>query len=119
MIENAPSAAGQSLVALDFELSPIREIAVIAGAEEQELMGRPGSPLRRRFLPARRRRARHGQEQAVALAGRMPLLADRPARDNRLTTYICENFVCQEPVVGVEGVITALGKLGPEPGPGR
>jgi len=47
------------------------------------------------------------------------MLADRPARDNRTTTYICENYACQEPVVGVEGVITALGKLGPDLGPAR
>ena len=56
-------------------------------------------------------------EQALALADRMPLLADRPARDNRTTTYLCENFTCQQPVVGVDNLITALGKLGNGPAP--
>src|SRR5271157_3169731 len=117
VLENAPSAAGQSLIALDFELSPIRELAVIAGADSQEFHD-VLEAIYARFLPGAVV-APATQEQAAALAALVPLLADRPARDNRTTTYICENYACQEPVVGVEGVITALGKLGPEPGPGR
>ncbi len=117
VLENAPSAAGQSLIALDFELSPIRELAVVAGADSQEYHD-VLEAIHARFLPGAVV-APVTQEQAAALAALVPMLADRPARDNRTTTYICENYACQEPVVGVEGVITALGKLGPEPGPGR
>ena len=106
MIENAPSAAGQSLVALDFELSPIREIAMIAGAEDQELWAALEALYAGSFLP-HAVVAPATAQQANDLAGRMPLLADRPARDNRLTTYICENFACQEPVIGVEGLLAA------------
>jgi hypothetical protein len=40
----------------------------------------------------------------------VPFLADRPRRDNRTTTYICEHFTCREPVVGVDGVEAALAK---------
>jgi uncharacterized protein len=39
----------------------------------------------------------------------VPLLADRPAREGRTTIYICERFACQAPVVGVEGLNSALG----------
>ena len=101
VIENTPSAAGQSLVALDFELSPIREIAAIAGAEEQELWSALDLLYGGLFLP-HAVVAPATAKQAVALTGRMPLLAHRPARDHSLTTYICQNFVCQEPVVGVK-----------------
>ena len=90
---------------------------MIAGADAQEFHD-VLEAIYARFLPGAVV-APATQEQATALAALVPLLADRPARDNRTTTYICENFACQEPVVGVEGVITALGKLGPEPGPGR
>jgi uncharacterized protein len=44
-------------------------------------------------------------EQAATL----PLLADRPPRESRTTTYVCERFTCQAPVVGVAGIQMALG----------
>ena len=47
-------------------------------------------------------------EDAPGLAGLVPLLADRPPRDGRTTTYICERFACRAPVVGVAGVEAAL-----------
>ena len=37
----------------------------------------------------------------------IPLLKDRPGR-GAVTTYICENFTCREPLVGAEGVEKAL-----------
>jgi len=90
---------------------------VVAGADSQEFH-HVLETIHGRFLPGAVV-APATQEQAAALAALVPLLADRPVRDNRTTIYICENFACQEPVVGVDGVITALGKLGPEPGPAR
>ena len=47
-------------------------------------------------------------EQANALAGRLALLVDRPVRDSRTTTYVCEQFTCRAPVVGVTGLNEAL-----------
>jgi uncharacterized protein YyaL (SSP411 family) len=122
VLENAPSAAGQSLIALDFELSPVREFAIIAGADSQEFRD-VLEAIYTRFLPGVVV-APATIAQATALADVIPLLAHRPARDQRTTTYICENFACQEPVVGVEGLITALATRAPESGsehirPGR
>ena len=37
------------------------------------------------------------------------LLADRPMKDGRPTIYICERMTCQTPVVGVAGLLNALG----------
>jgi hypothetical protein len=51
-------------------------------------------------------------ETAIALADRVPLLANRPARDDQTTTYICENFACQQPVVGVPALVEALKVVG-------
>ena len=39
----------------------------------------------------------------------VPLLADRPAKDGRVTTYVCERMTCRAPVVGVAGLLGALG----------
>jgi uncharacterized protein len=43
----------------------------------------------------------------------VPLLANRPVRDGKTTTYICENFTCSQPVVGVAGVEAALAEQTP------
>ena len=112
VLENAPSAAGQSLIALDFELSPIREIAVIAGADPKEFED-VLEAIHARFLPGAVI-APATREQAANAVPLVPLLADRPARDDRTTIYICENFTCQEPVVGVDGMVAALGRRGPD-----
>ena len=42
-------------------------------------------------------------EQAASLAGKVAVLADRPLREGQTTTYVCENFTCREPLVGVAG----------------
>ena len=81
VIENAPTAAGQSLVALDFELSPIRELAVIAGADSQEFRD-VLEAVYGRFLPGAVV-APATREQAASLAELLPVLTDRPARDDR------------------------------------
>jgi uncharacterized protein YyaL (SSP411 family) len=108
VLEHAPSAVGQSLIALDFALSPIREIAVIAAEEEQELWDALQALYSGAFLPDAVVAPATARQRA-ALGDVVPLLCDRPTRDNRVTSYICENFVCQEPVVGVEGLVDALG----------
>ena len=110
MLEREPAAAGQSLIALDFLLAPIREFAVIAGADPAEyraVLEAIATP----FLP-HKVVAPATYEQAGILESKLPLLADRPPRDGRTTTYICENFACQAPVLGVEGVEAALGPPG-------
>ncbi|MFI5454032.1 MAG: thioredoxin domain-containing protein [Isosphaerales bacterium] len=106
VLERQPAAAGQSLVALDFLLGSIREFAVIAGPDAGELRA-VLEAIARPFLP-HKVVAPATPEQAAALAGKVPLLADRPPREGRTTTYICQHFTCREPVVGVAGVGAAL-----------
>ena len=111
VIENAPSAAGQSLIALDFDLAAVHELAVVSGADPAEFR-QALETLFARFLP-------HAvvvpatPDQAATLAARVPLLADRTAREGKVTTYICENYTCQEPVVGLESLAQALDGLQP------
>ncbi len=107
LLDREPGAAGQSLIALDFLLAPVREFAVISGndpAEPRAVLEAVAS----RFLP-HKVVAPATYEQAGILESKVPLLADRRPRDGRTTIYICENFACQEPVLGVEGVEGALG----------
>ncbi len=108
LLEREPAAAGQSLIALDFLLSPTREFAVIAGNESSEYQA-VLETIAARFLP-HKVVAPATYEQAGVLESKVLLLADRPPRDGRTTTYICENFACREPVLGVEGIEAALGQ---------
>ena len=108
LLERQPAAAGQSLIALDFLLGSIREFAVIAGgdpAEFRAVLEAIATPFRPHKVVAPATPA-----QAARSADKVPLLASRPARDGKTTTYICEHFTCQEPVVGVEGVEEAFGR---------
>ncbi len=109
MLEREPAAAGQSLIALDFLLGSIREFAVIAGADAAEFRA-VLEAIATPFLP-HKVVAPATPEQAARLAGKVPLLADRPSRENRTTTYVCEGSTCQAPVVGLAGVQAALEKL--------
>ncbi|MBV8078287.1 MAG: thioredoxin domain-containing protein, partial [Planctomycetaceae bacterium] len=109
VMEKAPMAAGQSLAALDFLLAAPRELAIIAGGDPDEYRAAIEA-VYSRFLP-HKVVAPATAEQASALAATVPLLADRPARGGRTTTYICERFACREPIVGVEALDAALGGL--------
>ncbi len=63
-----------------------------------------------RVPAAQGRRPGHLRAGGGSSQSKVPLLADRPPRDGRTTTYICEHFTCREPVLGVEGVEAALGQ---------
>jgi uncharacterized protein len=98
-----PEALAYLLLALDFHLSPTREVALIAPmnsnspAEEEagssvadvaELAGVVRSSLRSHLVLAG---GSEGSEEP-------PLLRGRTAADGRATGYVCENFSCQRPV---------------------
>src|SRR5712692_2503652 len=85
----APLAFGRLLVALDFHLGRLVELAVIGEAAE---------PQTRRLLKVVRERYLPNRLVAVSpIAGTIPLLADRRALDGKATAYLCEGFTCQAP----------------------
>ena len=109
VMEKAPTAAGQSLIALDGLLAPAREFAVVAGDDPAGV--RPALvAIFEGFLP---HKVVAPAPAAVpdGLANLVPLLQDRPAGGGKVTTYICENFACQAPVVGVEALKAAIENL--------
>ena len=107
LMEKAPSAAGQSLIALEFALAPSREFAVIAGADPVEFR-RAMVAIHDRFQPHKVVAPAPPGRSEAGLAEVVPLLKARPALEARVTTYICENFACQAPVVGVEALRSVL-----------
>ena len=95
-----PDAFGHLLQALDFHLSPTREVALVAPAER-----------RRRPPPALAELAavvRAGHRPHLVLAGRAggqrTARADAraPAVEGRPAAYVCEHFACQAPVTEPE-----------------
>ena len=108
VLEREPAAVGQSLIALDFLTGSIREFAVIAGTDAAEYRA-VLEAIAWSFRP-HKVVAPATPEQAAVLAEKLPLLADRPPREGRTTTYVCEHFACQTPVVGVAGLEAALAK---------
>src|SRR5262245_44277681 len=97
-------AAGQMLVAYDFHLGPVQEFAIVGDPAVEETC-RVLRALRGGFRP----------NKVVALKGPttagadkvIPLLASKTAQGG-VTTYICQNFTCQAPLVGATALEAAL-----------
>jgi uncharacterized protein YyaL (SSP411 family) len=101
LLSQAPHAAGQMLLALDFHLGPVQEVVVVDG-ENAEEVSQVWRALERPFRPRRVMAYRYEFMPAEA-ESLIPLLADKP-RAERVTTYLCENFTCAAPLVGVEAL---------------
>ena len=99
-----PMAAGQMLMALDWHLGPVQEFAIV---------GEPNAPATRAVL--RYIHSAFSPNKVVACKAPhdaaaervIPLLAGKEALGD-VTTYLCQNFTCQLPLVGVDAVEKAL-----------
>jgi uncharacterized protein len=96
-----PQAVAHLLRAIDFHLSPVKEVALVAPAGADGL-GELGAPVRERFRPH------------LVLAGgpegtdRPELMRERTAVEGRPAAYVCENFACRRPVTEAEQLTAAL-----------
>ena len=99
-----PTAFAQWLCAADFALGPVQEIAVL---------GEAGDPQTAALLHTLWKRYRPRQVMAVSAyppaSGSPALLKDRPLKDGRPTAYVCQGFVCQQPVNSPEELEAQLG----------
>ena len=97
LMGRSPMAAGQMLCALDFKFGPVKEIAVVGDAKNAEVI-EVLRHLRRPFRPNQVVAWKAtGSEEAL------PLLKDRSALGN-VTTYVCEDFTCQAPIIGAKAL---------------
>ncbi len=107
LLAGSPRVAGQMLIGLDFHIGPVREFA---------LVGEPESPEVREvlrlihgsFRPHHVLAAKPAHGAPAELDQLVPLLAGKTALAG-VTTYVCENFACQAPLVGVDAARAALG----------
>jgi uncharacterized protein YyaL (SSP411 family) len=93
LMESSSVAAGQMILALDFHLGPATEIAIIGDLQSADL---------REVVRAVHGRFRPHHVLAASEAGqtRVPLLAGKTAQGT-VTTYVCQDFACRAPLVGV------------------
>jgi uncharacterized protein YyaL (SSP411 family) len=111
----SPLAAGQMLVALDFYLGPVQEIAVVGELSSEETR-RALQVIRSGFRPNTVVAAKSAAERDPSRPDLLPLLADKTNR-GVVTTYICEDLACQASLVGVEALEAALKNWREEPRP--
>ena len=102
-----PQGFGRTLSALEFHLGETREIAIV---------GPRGSELERnvftRYLPdAVVAISVDAEADSVAI----PILRDRGMIDEKTTAYVCLDFVCEKPVMAVEGLEEVLGRAARSP----
>ena len=106
LLKEHPTAAGQMLIALDFDLGPVRGIRrgrrPGGGGRRGGCCGRSGGGFEPNAVVALR-----------PAAGRCARTCCRcwrtRRRRGRRRLYVCRDFACQAPLVGAEAVEAALG----------
>src|SRR5262249_41316393 len=100
-----PDAFGHLLQAIDFHLSAVREVALVAPADGVEAS---------RGLDQLAGVVRSAHRPHVVLAGgpegseRPELLRERPAVEGKPAADVCEHFTCQAPVTEPNELEAAL-----------
>jgi len=95
--QRRPDAFAHLLRALDFQLAPTKEVALV-GDDPTELAAVVRSSYRPHLVLA-------GGPESSSVP---PLLADRPAIDNKPTAYVCENFTCRAPTTDASTLASLL-----------
>jgi uncharacterized protein YyaL (SSP411 family) len=100
-----PDAFGHLLQAIDFQISPVREVALVAPTNGAASSAR---------LDELARVVRSAHRPHVVLAGglegseRPELLRERPAVEGKPAAYVCEHFACKAPVTDPRELEAAL-----------
>ena len=97
-----PAASGQMLVALDFYLGPVQQIAIVGPTHDEETQ-RAIAAVRSGFNPLRVV-AFHDPATGTPPAELATLFAGKESVGGVVTVHACENFSCQSPRVGAEAV---------------
>lgn len=108
VIASYPTAFANWLNALDFSLSPVKEVALLGELDSPEAKTlldviwdtyRPDCVLAASPFPPE--------------AGAPPLLANRPLLEGKPTAYLCRQFTCQAPTTDPETLHNQLGAFSP------
>jgi uncharacterized protein YyaL (SSP411 family) len=118
LMEQSPMAAGQLLIALDMQLGPLYELALL-GDPHDAATASVLSRLRQTHFPNRVVACRRSATETASGTPRSehldPLFAGKALGEPAPTLFICQGFTCQAPVNGAENAIGALERLSGTP----
>ncbi len=98
MVNNSPAGFTQLLNALDFAFGPTKEIIVISGQKSKDFESMLDL-LNSSFFPNKTLIVKYEDDNSIVdLAG---YLSDYRMLDVKTTVYICENYVCNQPITDV------------------
>ncbi|HET6978532.1 MAG TPA: thioredoxin domain-containing protein [Pyrinomonadaceae bacterium] len=95
-----PSGFGYALSAADFLLSTAREVAIV-GKDPSDIALLLAETWRK-YLPNKVVAPGFGDNELT------PLLSNRPLINSQATAYVCEHFVCKQPVTDVSALAAQL-----------
>ena len=106
MIARAPTAMGQSLLALDLLLVPTYELVLAADVDTAEGAAALAA-IQSHYLPNTVFALAPTDEETTSPAS-SDLLAGKTALGGQPTLYVCEGFTCREPAAGVGKIEAAV-----------
>jgi uncharacterized protein YyaL (SSP411 family) len=118
LMQRAPTAAGQMLLALDRYIGPAHEL-VLVGDTARDDMKTAIAAVQQRFLPRAVVAVRDtaSADLAGAQSGHLePIFAGKESGDGQPMLYVCQNFACQRPAVGLQAIEAAVDALGRQAG---
>src|SRR5262249_9723224 len=104
LMAERPVGSGQMQLALDFHLGPVEELAIVGDPKDEETK-RALRIIRGQFRPNKVVALKAPDDDAAERV--IPLLAGKEASGG-VTTYSCQNFTCQAPLVGAAALEAAL-----------
>jgi len=113
IMRQSPGSFGQMLCAADVLLGPTTEIVVRGKAGATETAFDVLDPIGARSH-ARQFLIFHDPDSMPNADELVPLLVGKPMIDGQITMYVCENFACRAPLVGLGAIRKYLESTDPE-----
>jgi uncharacterized protein YyaL (SSP411 family) len=110
LMERAPTAAGQMLIAAEMFFGPTPEIVVLGQIGDADTAAAL-SDLRKRFIPNYVLACRATSESQSGSPNLAPIFAGKSPQGTLPTVFVCENFTCQAPVSGKGAAIAVWERL--------
>lgn len=111
LMEQAPSAAGQMLIALDLWLGPAAEVAILGDRQHPDTQ-QVLAEFRRRFLPRTVLALRPTPQDPAGSPALDSLFQGKQPLGPEPTLFVCRQFHCEAPRAGVEAALEAWRELG-------
>jgi uncharacterized protein YyaL (SSP411 family) len=113
IMQRAPTAAGQMLIALDRYAGPSHELVLVGDFSKQEALD-VWAAVSERFLPrcvVAIRDSAHAPLGIPHSAALDKVFAGKESPDGQPVLYVCQNFACQQPAIGWAAIEARLKSL--------